>query len=113
MSYMSTKREGYTLLKYIINKNILNKLISLADNERFEEALELETRLNLQMAKIDDLRSKVEVYNNLNEVVERLGNQPLDIERMNRFLEWKKLAELRIIKELKVVILVADPVGSQ
>ncbi|POG82976.1 hypothetical protein GLOIN_2v1469484 [Rhizophagus irregularis DAOM 181602=DAOM 197198] len=40
---------------------------SLADNERFEEALELETRLNLQMAKIDDLRSKVEVYNNLNE----------------------------------------------
>uniref|UniRef100_U9UIN6 Uncharacterized protein n=1 Tax=Rhizophagus irregularis (strain DAOM 181602 / DAOM 197198 / MUCL 43194) TaxID=747089 RepID=U9UIN6_RHIID len=86
---MSTKREGYTLLKYIINKNILNKLISLADNERFEEALELETRLNLQMAKIDDLRSKVEVYNNLNE------------------------AELRIIKELKVVILVADPVGSQ
>ncbi|UZO10673.1 uncharacterized protein OCT59_002252 [Rhizophagus irregularis] len=90
MSYMSTKREGYTLLKYIINKNILNKLISLADNERFEEALELETRLNLQMAKIDDLRSKVEVYNNLNEVVERLGNQPLDIERMNRFLEWKK-----------------------
>ncbi|GBC47098.2 hypothetical protein GLOIN_2v1469484 [Rhizophagus irregularis DAOM 181602=DAOM 197198] len=62
----------------------------LADNERFEEALELETRLNLQMAKIDDLRSKVEVYNNLNEVVERLGNQPLDIERMNRFLEWKK-----------------------
>ncbi|CAB4420400.1 unnamed protein product [Rhizophagus irregularis] len=61
----------------------------LAANERFEEALELETRLNLQMAKIDDLRSKVEVYNNLNEVVERLENQPLDIERMNRFLEWK------------------------
>ncbi|PKC01978.1 hypothetical protein RhiirA5_381308 [Rhizophagus irregularis] len=76
----------------------------LADNERFEEALELETRLNLQMAKIDDLRSKVEVYNNLNEVVERLGNQPLDIERMNRFLEWKKLAELRIIKELKSLL---------